>query len=105
MTSELEFEVWTPIGFSVRVTRRYWDVIANIKHPVMCGRQAEVRQALFEPDEVRQSRRDPDVYLFYRKRSVGRWTCAVAKRLGSDGFLITAFPTSAIKEGQRIWIR
>ncbi len=32
------FEVMTPLGFRVRVTRGYWDLIINIKHPVMTGR-------------------------------------------------------------------
>jgi len=27
----------------------------------------------------------------------------VAKRLDSEGFLITAYPTDAIKEGEWIW--
>jgi hypothetical protein len=31
------------------------------------------------------------------------WTCAVAKREDDDGFLITAYPTDAIKEGIRVW--
>lgn len=32
-----------------------------------------------------------------------RWICAVVKRLDGDGFLITTFPTDAIKEGEQIW--
>jgi hypothetical protein len=36
---------------------------------------------------------------------IGRWVCAVAKRLNEDGFLITTYPTDAIKEGERIWPR
>ncbi|PYQ27089.1 MAG: hypothetical protein DMF56_21240 [Acidobacteria bacterium] len=35
-----------------------------------------------------------------------RWICAVAKRVDDrDGFLITAYPTDAIKEGTRIWTK
>jgi len=51
------------------------------------------------------SRSDPAVYLFYRMEYPGRWICAVAKRLDSEGFLITAYPTDAIKEGERTWSR
>lgn len=29
--------------------------------------------------------------------------CAVSKRTGAVGFLITAYPTNAIKEGEKIW--
>lgn len=69
----------------------------------MAGRAQEVRQALESPSEIRLSKSDAAVYLFYRPERVGRWTCAVAKRLNGDGFLITAYPTDAMKEGERIW--
>jgi hypothetical protein len=38
-----------------------------------------------------------------RSEQPGRWLCAVAKRLNAEGFLITTYPTDAIKEGERIW--
>ena len=101
--SDLFFEVLAPLGFRVRVTRAYWELITTIKHPVMAGREANVQEALRNPDEIRLSRSDPKVYLFYGPRRGGRWTCAVAKRLDGDGFLITAYPTDTIKEGERIW--
>ena len=97
------FEVGTPLGFRVQVTQARWTLIVQIKHPAMAGREAEVQQALAEPDEVRQSRRDPAVYLFYRSERVGRWVCAVVKRLDGEGLLITTYPTDAIKEGVRVW--
>ena len=99
------FEVMTPLGFQVRVTRAYWEVIATIKHPAMTGREGEVKVALEDPAEIRLSRNDPQVYLFYKLEQMGLWICAVAKRLDSEGFLITAYPTDAIKEGERIWPR
>ena len=54
---------------------------------------------------MRQSRSDPAIYLFYRAERSKRWVVAVARRLGEDGFLITTYPTDAIKEGARIWPR
>lgn len=98
------FEVWTTLGFQVRVTHSYWGLITTVKHPIMAGRDAEVRETLERPDEIRQSRRDPTVYLFYQARGK-RWVCAVVKRVNTDGFLITAYPTDAIKEGARVWPR
>lgn len=97
------FEVATPLGFSVHVTRGYWDVIVTLKHPIMRAREADVQWTLREPDEIRRSRVDSSVHLFYRLERPKRWTCAVAKRLNGEGFLITAFPTDGIKEGERIW--
>jgi hypothetical protein len=101
--SEILFEVVTPLGFTVRVTRAYWDIITTVKHPVMAGCEAEVKAVLESPEEIRRSKSDADVYLFYRSRRNRRWVCAVTKHEGRAGFLITAYPTDAIKEGERIW--
>lgn len=103
MADELFFEVETPLGFSVRVTRSYWELIVTIKHSVMLGCEEDVQNTLLEPDEIRRSRNDPAVHLFYRMERPKRWICAAAKRLDGEGFLITTFPTDAIKEGERIW--
>ena len=102
-TNDLLFEVITPLGFRVRVARAYWELIISIKHPVMAGRAANVQETLRNPDKIRLSRSDPEVYLFYKSDRLGRWVCAVAKRLNGAGFLITAYPTDAIKEGEQIW--
>jgi hypothetical protein len=100
---DLLFEVLTPLGFRVKVTRTYWQLITTIKHPVMAGHEADIRETLGNPDEIRRSRSDPQVYLFYKPERMGRWVCAVAKRETGTGFLITAYPTDAVKEGERIW--
>ena len=103
MPEEPLFEVSTPLGFTVRVSRSHWTLITKTKHPVMLGREAVVQDVLTNPDEIRLSRVDPSVYLFYKLERQQRWVCAVARRLNGDGFLITAYPTDAIKEGERIW--
>jgi hypothetical protein len=102
---EVLFEVVTPLGFSVRTTYEYWEFIVTVKHPAMQSHLAEVQEALNKPDEVRLSRTDPQIYLFYRKDGTKRWVCAVTKRLDNSGFLVTAYRTSAIKEGDLIWRR
>lgn len=99
------FVAYTPLGFSVRVSHSYWKIITSIKHPVMAGRDLDVKKALEQPDEIRSSQKDPTVYLFYILERKGRWICAVAKKLNGEGFLITAYPTEAIKEGRQIWTR
>ena len=100
---DLLFVAKTPLGFAVRVTRAYWDIISTLKHPVMRGHLDEVCAALETPDEIRLSKTDDQVYLFYKIQRPGRWVCAVSRRTGSEGFLITAYPTDAIKEGEHIW--
>jgi hypothetical protein len=95
--------VVTPLGFRVRVTRERWELIVTIKHPVMAGREAHIRSALASPDEVRQSRTDSQVLLFYKAEGTKRWVCGVAKRTETEAFLVTAYLTDAIKEGTRVW--
>jgi len=104
MNQEMLFEVVTPLGFVVRCTRSYWEFLITHKHPVLRGREGQVAQVLADPDQARRSRKDPDVVLFYRGESP-RWLCAVARREHGSGFLITAYPTDAIKAGEEIWIK
>ncbi|MBI4701823.1 MAG: DUF4258 domain-containing protein [Deltaproteobacteria bacterium] len=104
MTGDLLFEVPTPLGFSVRCTRAYWEFILTYKHPVLRGREQDIERVLRDPDEVRRSRKDPDVLLFYRAVTP-RWLCAVARREDGSGFLITAYPTDTIKMGRTVWTR
>mgnify|MGYP001078045135 CR=1 FL=1 len=76
--TEILFEVRTPLGFSVRCTRAHWEFIVAYKHPVLKGHEADICLVLSDPDEVRRSRRDPEVLLFYRG-AASRWLCAVAR--------------------------
>ncbi|MFH1943169.1 MAG: DUF4258 domain-containing protein [bacterium] len=103
LTGNLLFEVLTPLGFRVRVTHTYWELIITVKHPVMTGRESDVQETLRNPNEIRVSKSDPNMYLFYKSERIGRWVCAVTKRLDGEGFLVTTYPTESIKEGVRIW--
>jgi hypothetical protein len=100
---EILFEVDTPLGFYVRTRISYWELITTVKHPIMRGREVDIQATLREPDEIRLSKSDSQVYLFYRADGEKRWVCAVTKRLNGEGFLITAYRTGAIKEGEVIW--
>ena len=68
----------------------------------MRGREKEVQEALQGATEVRRSKSDTSVYLYY-KRERGYFICVVAKHLNNEGFLITAYFTEVIKEGKAIW--
>lgn len=99
--SPLLFDVATPLGFTVRTTADYWHRLVA-KHPDLADRLEEVKSVLRQPEQIRQSRRDPAVLLFYR-RGIRHWVVAVAKRTDAAGFLVTAYQTDAIKEGERLW--
>jgi len=98
------FDMLTPLGFYVRCTRAHWEFIVNCKHPVLAGRAKEIEDTLRDPDQIRRSRKDSAVFLFYRGRPP-RWLCAVARRQNDSGFLITAYPTDAIKVGEQLWTK
>jgi|SRR3954470_19862443 hypothetical protein len=102
-STDILFTASTPLGFDVRVTVERWNAITMQKHPTMLGCEAEVKSVLESPEEIRRSRTDENVLLFYRQRGRERWVCAVCKRSELDAFLITAYPTDAIKEGDRLW--
>jgi hypothetical protein len=106
MEDETLFSVATVLGITVRITKNQWGRIVSVKHPVLAGKEDDVRLVLSDPEEVRQSKDDPEVFLFYRLHGPGRWLCAVAKKVDNDdGFLITAYPTATIKVGERRWTK
>jgi len=80
-------------------------MIVETKHPAMRGLESVVQGILENPDQIRMSRKDTRVYLFYGTERPGRWICAVVKKLNGSGFLITAYPTDAVKEGETVWHR
>jgi hypothetical protein len=61
------------IGFLIpRCLRRGYSFV-SVKHPVMAGREDDVQNALENPDEIRQSKSDENVYLFCKAEREKRW--------------------------------
>jgi hypothetical protein len=94
-------------GRSVRLTD---ERLAHIfEHAEMVGMEEELERILQTPNEVRISRSDDSVRLFYefyaRTRLGGKWLCMVVKYLPSDAFVITAYLTDTLKAGDIIWPR
>jgi hypothetical protein len=100
----MKFEILTPLGFTVRTSKSYWQRLM-VKHPDMVYLENFVQQALESPDEIRRSSRDSEIFLFYLKQREKRWVVAVARRLNGDGYLITTYQTDATKEGETLWLR
>ena len=96
-------EANTPLKVNVRCTAEYWNYIVSVKHPVMGGKEEVVRRVLSEPERIRRSRIDKDLFLYYRHEE--RLYCAVARHAGREGFLITAYPADKVKEGDEVWTR
>lgn len=98
---DIFFIVKTPLNINVRTTVTYWSYLTTMKHPVMNGKEGIVQYVLREPSEIRQSKTDKEVYLYYKQ--FDKLYCVVARHLGSEGFLITAYPTDKVKEGDAVW--
>ena len=90
------------MGIEVRTTTAYWEEIVTFKHPVMRGKESLVRETLENPIEIRSSRKDPAVHLYYGA-DPPYYICVVVKHLNEEGFIITTYRTDVIKEGEHVW--
>ena len=68
----------------------------------MVGKEEEVQETLQYPIEIRRSRSDRDVYLYY-KADPPYFICVVARHLNGEGFIITAYRTNKMKIGESVW--
>jgi hypothetical protein len=66
-----------------------------LDRPEMQNMREEIVRTLQAPAEVRVSRRDTNVRLFYefyaQTRIGDKWLCVVVKYLADDAFVITAY--------------
>lgn len=95
----IKFEVVSSLGKKIRTSHEYWRKIVTTKHPGMAKHEDLVKQTLTDPQEVRRSKKDRAVHLYYRK-SNSHYCCVVAKHLIGDGFVVTAYLTSVIRVGE-----
>ncbi len=103
MKSEILFEIKTPLNVTVRTTKEYWNYLINIKHREMEDREETVKAVLSKPDTIRKSKIDESVFLYYKQED--KLYCVVVRHEGVEGFLITAYPTDKVKEGEIIWTK
>jgi hypothetical protein len=73
----------------------------------MTGQLDKMEEALREPDVVVRSQHDPDVHLYhkhYPTTPVTEKDLLVAINVTpTDAFVLTAFFTDAVNEGERLW--
>ena len=100
MDSRIYFEVKSFLNKNIKITKDYWDKIIKTKHRIMKDKENLVKETLKNPDEIRISRKDKSVFLYYKKLK-GKYCCIVAKHLNGDGFIITAYMTDKIKIGEK----
>jgi len=100
----IRFVVKSKLGKEIMVTERYWSLIVKIKHPIIKDYEKEVKETIEEPEVIRMSRKDSDVFLHY-KRHGKFFVCVLVKHLNGEGFIITAYLADKIKKGKIIWQR
>ena len=66
----------------------------------MKDKEEIVKDTLKNPNEIRTSRKDKRVFLYYKKFNE-KYSCVVAKHLNGDGFIITTYITDRIKMGEK----
>ncbi len=73
----------------------------------MIGQLERIQQTLGEPDIVKVSKYDPNVLLYYRLYDstpiTKKYLVVIAKVAEIDAFILSAFFTDKIKEGETRW--
>ena len=100
--SGIAFEIKSKQGFLIKTTRSYWNIITHVKHPSIEGKEKDVKETLASPEEIRVSKKDKEVYLFY-KRYRNKFLCVVVRINKQKGFIVTAYYTEKVKEGELKW--
>ncbi len=67
------FQVTSPLGYRVSLTRDRWREIVRYKHPALAGHERELR------------------------------SCVVAPEQENERFVVTAYFTRNIKKGSELW--
>lgn len=97
----IHFEVTSKLDKRVYVTKSRWSLIIKTKHLELKGKEKEVKETLANPDEIRQSRTDESVCLYYK--NYGKLSLSVVvKHNNGEGFILTTYYTDRIKEGKEI---
>ncbi len=104
MAQRFVFRVSSLLGYSVVLTRNHWREIVRFKHPAITAFESETRQCIEEPYLIRSSAKDPDVHLYYLQLELEKHVCVVVAPSDADEyFVVTAYLTNRIKQGDELW--
>ena len=92
-------------GFEVMLTVERQAHI--LQHPEMAGLEEAIPDTLVSPKEVRLSRSDQSIRLFYQYYENtpvdAKWLCVVVKYLEANALVVTAYLTDKLKTGDSLW--
>ncbi len=94
-------------GRRIQLTDEGWAHIIG-RHHYMADFRDEIGETLREPEEIRRSTTAPETARLYYKWYYGtprgdKWVCVVVKVLPNEAFLVSAYVTGRIKEGELLW--
>ena len=87
------------------MTRDRWKEIVRFKHPALAEHVNEVRACLRDPEVIRESVKDSDTHLYYRKAARGIVCVVVGGPIPDRRFVITAYFTKELKKGNDLWTK
>jgi hypothetical protein len=100
---QILYDLYDP---KIRLTQKREQHIFS-DHPEMVGQINKIKETLKDPDKIIRSKSDELVQLFYRnylKTPVtNKFLCLVVKISETESFIITAYFTDAIKNGDILW--
>jgi hypothetical protein len=106
MAQRIIFRVSSPLGYTVVLTRNRWREIVRFKHPAVGKYENELKESVAQPDVIRSSSKDSDLHLYYRQlRSRKNLCVVVAPRDSDERFVVTAYLTKRVKQGDELWKR
>lgn len=75
------------------------------KHPEIKPYEDKIEMVLENPNLVKRSKRDEKTFLYYKyfKEILGGKYLLVVVKINKNNFIITAYITDKIKEGEIIW--
>jgi len=83
------FEVTSKMGKKIRTTETYWNKLINEKHPRMRGMEKLIQESLKNPLQIRRSKVDQSIFLYYKEWG-DYFLCVVVRHLNGDGYIVTA---------------
>jgi hypothetical protein len=103
MPQRLIFQVTSPLGYRVVLTRDRWREIVRYKHPALDGHERQLRSCVEAPKLIRQSAKDPSVHMYYATAGQVQLCVVVAPEQEDQRFVVTAYFTKNIKKGTELW--
>lgn len=94
-------------GKEIELPEERWNHITK-EHPEIKSLINKVGDVLANPDHVKLSKRDKEVFLYYRfypDIQAGKYLLIVVKKGRERSFVLTGYITNAIRKGDTLWER